>query len=335
MAAVALAIGSVSIGWLNPKADRAREGNALFHAGKYDDAVAKYGEALIDEPESPLLNFNMATAHYKAGHYEKAIDSFQRVRAPETDKTLAGNTALGIGSAYFRMAEAAESSKPQDALKQYAAALVAYRRGLGIDHTARGAKLGYEATLRRIEALQKKIEEQKKQQEEKKKQQEQEQNQSQEPPPKQDQPDQKQEDGQDKQDQQQQDQQQQDQQQAQDKQQQDQQQQGGEQGKEDDKQKQKQDQEEQKQQQAGDEKPQDDKQAQKDQQQAGGEGGEESGDEAADAGGEASETGEPKDGMSKREAAALLDSARSEELQPDEFVKHAAPARVAEPSRDW
>ena len=39
--------------------------------------------------------------------------------------------------------------------------------------------------------------------------------------------------------------------------------------------------------------------------------------------------------MTAREAAALLDAQRTQEVQPGEFVRRQQKARVAEPSEDW
>jgi tetratricopeptide (TPR) repeat protein len=69
--------------WLNPTRDRIAEGNRLFKQGKFDDAIGKYGEALVDNPDSPLLNFNMGDANYKAGKYAEAMASYSRVRGSD------------------------------------------------------------------------------------------------------------------------------------------------------------------------------------------------------------------------------------------------------------
>jgi Ca-activated chloride channel family protein len=159
-----LAAAALCLGWMNPTRDRITEANRLFQQGKYDDAIAKYGEVLVNDPDSPLLNFNMGDANYKAGKYTEAINSFARVRAGDNDPKRTAKIAYNVGNAQYRLGAAAEADKPQDALQAYAGALVAYRRALGADATDQDAKFNYEFVSKKLDELKKKLEEQKQQQ---------------------------------------------------------------------------------------------------------------------------------------------------------------------------
>lgn len=55
----------VSLGWIDPLADKVREGNELYHRGAYDDALDKYVNAQIDSPPLPQLDFNIAGTQYQ------------------------------------------------------------------------------------------------------------------------------------------------------------------------------------------------------------------------------------------------------------------------------
>jgi len=281
LAAVALA--TVSVGWLDPYA-KAREAARLYTTGKYDDAVASYNEALTDQPDSPLLHFNLGDAAYKQGKYTDALNAFQQVPSAAADPTRTARVAYNMGNAKYRLGEAAEASDPKAALGLYAEALVAYRRAMGAAPDDVDIKFNHEFVEKKIADLKKKLEEQQKQK--------------------------------DQQDQQNQDQQhQQDQQQQQGDQQQQQGQQPQEQPKSDDQQQQGEKKEEP--QQGEPKSDQQQKNAQENAQQP--------------AGG-----GERKDGeMTQQEAAALLDSQRAQEVQPDEVTKRIQGAVVAEPAQDW
>jgi len=316
MAALVLALASIA--WLDPHA-RTREGNRLFAAGQYDDAAKEYNEALVDHPDSALLNFNLGDADYKQGKYDEAIAAYEQGRPGDDDAHASARTAYNLGNATYRRAEGAVATDPRKALEQYAAALVAYRRAIAAAPDDVDAKLNYELVMQKRAELQKKLEEQRQQQQ---------------------------------QDQQQKDQQQQNEQQKQDQEKQDQQQQqqaGG-----DQQQQQKQQQGDEHQQAGGDQKQKDEAGA--DQQQAAqaspapaaspggdqqraqaGEPHDQQQQNAAADNAEGAAAGdEPRDGeMTRQEAAALLDAQRGQEVQPGEVVRRLQGAVVAEPAQDW
>jgi Ca-activated chloride channel family protein len=296
---------------MNPTRDRIAAANQLFKQGKYEEALTKYGDVLVDHPDSPLLNFNMGDANYKAGKYAEAIASFSRVRSDDQATTRAAKTAYNIGNAEYRLAAAAEAEKPHDALKGYAAALVAYRRAIVANPADQDAKFNYEYVTKKIDDLKKKLEEQQKQQQQQKDQQQQ---------------DQQQQDQQ-KQDQQQQADQQKDQQQEQ-QQQPDQQQQQAEQKDEQQQAEQKAQQQDQ-----GQQDKDAQQQAAQEQQQDGDQKDQEKQEAAAAAAGASGN--EKQDKMSRQEAAALIDTAKNDELRPDEFARQVQGGRVAEPAQDW
>ncbi len=286
---------ALSYGFLGFAERPAAVGNELFAQGKYDEAVQKYGEALVDDSDSPVLNFNMGDAHYKAGNYTQALASFGRVQAP-TDSQREAYVAYNVGNVKFRMAAAAEAEKPQDGLKAYAEALAAYRRALGISPNDEDAKFNYELAARRLKELQERIEKEKQEQEQQQEEQQQ---------------DEQQQDQQQPQDQQQQDQAQQDQQQQQQQQQEEQKQEQQNQGEEQEQQERDQ-QEQQQAQQQSEPKEQQEQQAQA----------------------EADEAGE-KDEMSAGEAGTLVDAARNDELRPEDFIRRVQGGALAAPAQDW
>jgi len=273
LAAVALA--AVSVGWLDPYA-KAREAARLYAAGKYDDSVASYNEALTDQPDSPLLHFNLGDAAYKQGKYTDALNAFQQVPSSDADPARTARVAYNMGNSKYRLGEAAEASDPKAALGLYAEALVAYRHAMGAAPDDIDIKFNHEFVEKKIADLKKKLEEQQKQQDQQKQQNSQEQ---------QNQQDQQNQQG-------------------------DQQQQQGQQPQD---------------------QPKSDAQQQQAEQQQGEPKSAQQENAPQPAGG-----GERKDGeMTQQEAAALLDSQRTQEVQPDEVTKRIQGAVVAEPAQDW
>jgi len=169
-AVVVLAV--TQLAWLDPF-QSAREGNRLYAAGKYDDAAAKYNEALVDHPDSPLVHFNLGDAAYKQGKFTDAVNAFQQVPAGDADAARTARVAYNLGNAKYRLGEAAEASDAKAALGLYAEALAAYRRALGAAPEDVDAKLNYEFVTKKMDDLKKKLEEQQKKQDEQKEQQQQ------------------------------------------------------------------------------------------------------------------------------------------------------------------
>ncbi|MBI4517377.1 MAG: tetratricopeptide repeat protein [Deltaproteobacteria bacterium] len=255
------------IAWLDPHA-RAREGNRLYAASKYEEAVAKYNEALVDQPDSAALHFNLGLAQYRQGKYDEAIKALQLVPAGDDKPAETARVAVALGNAKYKLGEAAEAKDPKAALTSYAEALVAYRRAMAVAPQDSDSKFNYEFVHKKLTELKQKLEEQQQQQ-------------------------------------------QQQQQQPQD---QDQQQDQGE-----------------PKEQTQQEKQQGESQPQPEQQQA-----QQPSQPEQQAAGAGEESGEKQEGeMSKQEAAAVLDSQRDQEVQPDEVLKKLHGAVVAEPAQDW
>jgi Ca-activated chloride channel homolog len=311
------------VGWLDPPGDRAAEGNTLYDAGKYDDAVSKYGEGLIDAPASSLLQFNLAAALYKQGKYDEAIAALTKAAASGEPQWVA-RANYNMGNANYRLGSNAEASDPQAAIKRYEEALACYKRSMVADAADDDAKLNHEFVTRKLEELKKRLEEQKQKQDQQQQQDQQKQ-------------DQQQQQDQEKQDQQQQDQ---AQQQDQDQQQQQQQQQQQEQAAQD---QQQQDRDKQQQQEAQ-QQPSDQAQDQQQQQQQGQQAGEQ---QQAEPQPQAEQQPQPAGGAQEartsdqpqtpdqKAARAGLNTARREELSPDDVERAVGVAGVGEPAQDW
>jgi Ca-activated chloride channel family protein len=313
-----LALSPLLVGWLDPPGDRGGEAHRLYATGKFEEAASKYGEGLVDAPESPLLQFNLATALFKQGKYEEAITSFQKVAA-SGDPAWVARANYNLGNAYFRVASAAETDNPQDAIGGYEQALASYKRSMVADPADGDAKFNHEYVARKLEELKKKLAEQQKEQEQQQEQQPEQQEQQEQQP---------QEQGQENEQQEQQpqpeEQQEQQQEQAQP-------QQAPEQGEEQQQQEQAAEPEpEPGEEQAQHEQPQPEPQAAPDEAAA---EPQDQQDAQAAGGGVAGE--EQPDTPEQRAAHAVLDVARSEELGPEDIARPAGIAGVAEPAQDW
>ena len=265
---IASALGCLA--WTDIPRDRVVAGNRAFHAGEFTDAIEAYGQGLVDHPDSPVLNFNMGTANYKAGKYTEAISSFSRVQPQAADPKRTAKTTYNTGNAQYKLGAHAEEQNPQAALAAYTNALASYRRALDADPTDRDTKFNYEFVTKRLEELQEKLQNQQQQQQEQT----------------------AQNGGQDTGSTQQQD------------------------------------------EQAGQ-----DEQNEQDERQANGQEEESAQSSLPDQSEQAGQTPQTQqdeqNDMSSDEARSVIDTARNEELSPEEFARQAQRGTVAEPARDW
>lgn len=162
-----------SCGFLGFAENPAAVGNQRYAEGKYDEAINKYGEALIDEPDSPVLNFNMGDAHYRAGNYDDALASFGRAHDAESAERQA-RVAYNAANVQYRKAAQLEAEKPQEALKAYAETLVSYRRVLAMNSNDVDAKFNYELTVKRLKDLKERLEKEQQEQQDQEQQEQQE-----------------------------------------------------------------------------------------------------------------------------------------------------------------
>ena len=174
LAALLLAFGAG--GWLDPYAS-VRQGNRLYADGKYDEAATTYNQALVDDPDSARVHFNLGDAQYKQGKYAEALTAFEKVPMSDKDPDRSARVAYNAGNAKVRLGEAAEGAEPQQALTLYAEALVAYRRALAAKPDDEDAKFNHELVEKKLKDLKERLEEQRKKQEQEQQQQDQDQEQ--------------------------------------------------------------------------------------------------------------------------------------------------------------
>lgn len=290
------------VGWLDPPGDRAAEGNRLYDEGKYEEAVHKYGDGLVDAPESPLLQFNMGTALYKEGKYSEAIASLSKV-ASGGDDAWTARAAYNLGNSYYRLGANSEESDPQAAIQDYEQALAAYKRAMGVAPQDTDAKFNHEFVAKKLADLKKRLEEQQQEQEQ-------------------------QQDQQQKQDEKQQEEEEQQNQQQQNEQQQNGEEQNQAQQNQEEQDEQQPEQQEQ-QQRAGEQESQQEEQASRGEQPQGGEQP-----EAQQAQGGAPQ-GDEEAQQDQQAAQAVLDTAREEELSPEDIQRPMGAVGVGAPAQDW
>jgi tetratricopeptide (TPR) repeat protein len=87
---------------------KVQEGNQLYTEEKYDEASTKYRDALVDNPESSIINFNIGDTQYKIGNFEEALQHYQKSTGAD-DLLLQSKSYYNIGNTLYRLGKLPES----------------------------------------------------------------------------------------------------------------------------------------------------------------------------------------------------------------------------------
>ena len=113
-------------------AGQVKQGNEFYQSGNYDQSAQKYSEALAKEPESDVVNFNLGTALYKKGEYEKAITHLQQSLLSE-DKSLQQKAHYNLGNGLYKNGIARENEDINFAIGSLEQSLKQYEQSMSLD----------------------------------------------------------------------------------------------------------------------------------------------------------------------------------------------------------
>ena len=180
-----------------------KRGNSLYNKGSFEEALEKYEQALLDSPDSDIVNFNLGNALYKVKDYKKAATHYEKSLVSD-DQSLEQKASYNLGNAKYKNGVSKEDTDLQGAVNLLEQSLRHYEFAIKFGPDDKDAKYNYEFVKKELERLKEKL---KKQQQQKQSQQEKKDSDKQEKEDKQQQPQQKkpkQEEPQEKEDQQQQ-----------------------------------------------------------------------------------------------------------------------------------
>lgn len=154
-AAMALAAALLSPSFADPAYFAAMEGNRLYAAGRYNDALAEYRRAMAADPGSAAVKYNMGNTLYRLGKHEEAARLYASVISSGEGK-LAGMAAFNRGAALYRAGEAALGrGNPDGARRFFDEAAEQYKSLLKDDPANDDARHNLELALERLEELEK------------------------------------------------------------------------------------------------------------------------------------------------------------------------------------
>ena len=135
-------LGAAAPAEVRAQAGRAetREGNRLYEEGRFAEAHEKYLEALLADPDSPIIRFNDGNALYRGEDYESALESF-RAAVEGGDPELAAAAWYNLGNTLYRQGALPES-------------LEAFKQALRADPADPDAKHNLERVLEQMQEQQ-------------------------------------------------------------------------------------------------------------------------------------------------------------------------------------
>ena len=118
-------------------ASKNNKANKLYLKGQYEEALKKYTDAQIDNPESPILHYNMGNTFYKQKQLDKALEEYNKAINVK-DNNIRANTLYNIGNTYFQM-------------NDYLKAIENYKKTLEINPNDQDAKYNIEIARKKLQ----------------------------------------------------------------------------------------------------------------------------------------------------------------------------------------
>jgi Ca-activated chloride channel family protein len=113
--------------------DLVEMGNESWIKGDYEEALKKYNEATVDDPESPYIYFNKGTAFYKKENYSDAIYAFEKAALKSKEPEMEAKSRFNLGNCAFREAERQMDSDIKKSLEYCEKSIKHYHDALKLD----------------------------------------------------------------------------------------------------------------------------------------------------------------------------------------------------------
>ena len=127
---------------------------SAYKKGDYTAAENQYQQAAAKDPQTAALQFNLGTAAYKNGQYDKALPAFQKTL--ETDQLpLQQQAYYNIGNTQYRVGAKTEKSQPQETIKTWQGAVASYDAALKLNANDPDAKFNRDFVQKKLDELQK------------------------------------------------------------------------------------------------------------------------------------------------------------------------------------
>ena len=145
---VLLGSGFTFSGWRRELA----RGNKAMESDRPDQAVENYNQALVEEPDNPLIHYNLGVAKYKQDNFEEAQQHFDRV-VQQGEDGLKSKGEYNLGNTLYRQGEKLVKKNPKEAINKFNTALQHYQQVIKSSPEDIDAKFNYEFVKKKLEEL--------------------------------------------------------------------------------------------------------------------------------------------------------------------------------------
>jgi Ca-activated chloride channel homolog len=127
--------------WADSGRTATSQGNKLYQQGKFNKAISRYDQALVDAPQSLEPKFDKANSYYKLDDLAKAMDLYKQVATKSKDMTLVAKAKYNLGNTYFQQGAKQKDSNLRKAIEDMETAISSWRGTLDIQpHNTRAAR---------------------------------------------------------------------------------------------------------------------------------------------------------------------------------------------------
>ncbi|MCU0915102.1 MAG: tetratricopeptide repeat protein [Planctomycetes bacterium] len=134
---VALWVLVISPSLLFARAPAARQmlqqGNRLYADSQFADAVNKYNDVLVEQPQAVEPRFNKANSYYRLDDLGEAMNLYQDVAAASKDMSLVAKAKYNLGNCYFQRGTKQRDSDLQKALEDMQTSIANWRQVLDLE----------------------------------------------------------------------------------------------------------------------------------------------------------------------------------------------------------
>ena len=99
---IVLLSASVAVARTDSAREMLRQGNRLYGDSQFAEAVNKYNDVLVEQPQAAQPKFNKANSYYRLDDLSEAMDLYQEVAAGSKDMSLVARAKYNLGNCYFQ-----------------------------------------------------------------------------------------------------------------------------------------------------------------------------------------------------------------------------------------